>query len=132
MTCGPGLPPESTALSVGSTATNFRQDRRGLSASAQPISVPPVPMPETMKSTSPPVSAQISSAVVRRWIAGLAGLPNCQGITEFGISLSNLCAASMAPCTRCFLGVNTVSAPSKANILRRSIDSDSGIVRMQR
>ena len=38
--------------------------RRGFSTSAQPVSVPPVPTPEMMTSTLPPVSRQISSAVV--------------------------------------------------------------------
>ena len=42
--------------------------------------VPPVPTPETITSTSPCVSFQISSAVVRRWISGLAGFSNCCGI----------------------------------------------------
>ena len=36
-----------------------------------------VTMPETRISTFPSVSRQISSAVVRRWISGLAGFLNC-------------------------------------------------------
>ena len=50
--------------------------RRGFSARAMPVSVPPVPAPPTTMSTRPPVSAQISSAVVAAWMSGLAGLSN--------------------------------------------------------
>ena len=50
---------------------------RALSTSATPVMVPPVPTPATRMSTLPSVSRQISSAVVRRWISGLAGFSNC-------------------------------------------------------
>ena len=39
---------------------------------------------------SPSVSSQISSAVVLRWIAGLAGLLNCCGIQAFGVLRTTL------------------------------------------
>ena len=46
----------------------------------QPVIVPPVPTPQTRMSILPSVSRQISSAVVLRWISGLAGLLNCCGM----------------------------------------------------
>jgi hypothetical protein len=52
---------------------------RDLITSPTPVTVPPVPTAETMASTLPSVSRQISSAVVLRWISGLAGLLNCCG-----------------------------------------------------
>ena len=75
--CGPGRPPERTGLAAGSTATTRNPGRRGLITSATPVRVPPVPTPATRKSIRPPVSLQISSAVVSRWARGLAGLENC-------------------------------------------------------
>ena len=41
---------------------------------------PAGPTPDTTMSTVPSVSAQISSAVVARWTAGLAGFSNCWGM----------------------------------------------------
>ena len=64
--CGPGGPPDSTAESSGSTAIIFKPGLRALSTDPTPVSVPPVPTPLTTASTLPPVSFQISSAVVRR------------------------------------------------------------------
>ena len=43
-------------------------------------------------STFPPVSTQISSAVVFRWISGFAGLSNCIGMKLFLCSL-RICSA---------------------------------------
>ena len=71
--CEPGGPPDNTALSSGSTAIIFRPGLRGFKTEPTPVRVPPVPTPLTTTSTLPPVSFQISSAVVRRWISGLAG-----------------------------------------------------------
>ena len=56
--------------------------------------VPPVPTPATMASSCPPVSRQISSAVVRRWIAGLAGFSNCWSMMAPGCSARIRSAAS--------------------------------------
>jgi len=42
----------------------------------QPVIVPPAPTAEIRRSTLASVSAQISSALVRRWISGLAGSLN--------------------------------------------------------
>ena len=64
--CGPGAPPESTALSSGSTAIIFKPGLRAFSTAPTPVNVPPVPMPLTTASILPPVSRQNSSAVVRR------------------------------------------------------------------
>jgi hypothetical protein len=77
--CGPGLPPDRTGLASGSTATSLRPGLRGFSTWPTPVMVPPVPMPETKASISPSVSFQISSAVVRRWISGLAGSRTAAG-----------------------------------------------------
>ena len=65
---------------AGSTATTWTEGRRSLSTCPTPVIVPPVPTPQTSASTSPSRSRQISSAVVRRWISGLAGLLNCWGM----------------------------------------------------
>ena len=42
-----------------------------------PVIVPVVPIADTKCVIAPPVSRQISSAVVRRCTAGLAGFSNC-------------------------------------------------------
>ena len=86
-----------TGESFGSTAMAWKEGLRGLITSQQPVMVPPVPTAETRISTLPSVSSQISSAVVLRWISGLAGLSNCCGIQEFGVSLANCSALAMAP-----------------------------------
>jgi len=62
--CGPGLPPEMTGDSVGSTAITLSSGFSGRRYWAHPVSVPPVPTPETRKSILPPVSLQISGPVV--------------------------------------------------------------------
>ena len=126
--CSPGPPPDSTGLASGSTATMRRPGRRGFSACAQPVMVPPVPTPEMIASTWPSVSYQISSAVVRRWIAGLAGLPNWFGITAPGVSASSSSARAIAPRMPFSRGVSTTSAPRWRSILRRSTETDSGMV----
>ena len=98
----------------------------------QPVIVPPVPMPATITSSLPPVSLQISSAVVCTCTAGLAGLVNWPGITAPGVAATISSALAMAPFMPFSAGVNTSSAPRKASSLRRSIDIDSGMVRMSR
>ncbi len=94
--------------------------------------VPPVPTPETTISTAPAVSFQISSAVVVRWMAGLARLSNCDGMTAPGVRSSRSWAMAIAPFMPFSAGVSTSSAPSRASILRRSIDMLSGITRISR
>src|SRR5438128_1934700 len=81
-------------------------------------------------STLPAVSSQISSAVVLLWISGLAGLSNCCGIQEWGVSLANCSALAMAPFIPSVPGVRTSFAPSIASSVRRSSDMVSGMVRM--
>ena len=61
---GPGLPPERTGLSAGSTATVKKPGLRDLRYSLTPVRVPPVPTPETRMSAVPSVSFQISGPVV--------------------------------------------------------------------
>ena len=78
--CGPLTPPDSTGDASGSTAMTLRPGLRGFSTSPTPVIVPPVPIPDTKMSILPSVSRQISSAVVLRWISGLAGFSNCCGM----------------------------------------------------
>ena len=92
--------------------------------------VPPVPLPEMKMSTLPPVSFQISSAVVRRWISGLAAFSNCWGMTASGSVATSSSALAMAPFMPLAPSVRTSSAPSSSSILRLSIDIVSGIVRI--
>ena len=72
--------------------------------------VPPVPTPATKAPTWPSVSRQISSAVVRRWASGLAGLENCIGMKALRCS-----RISSASATASFIppseGVSRTSAP---------------------
>ena len=97
-----------------------------------PVMVPPVPTPATTISTAPAVSFQISSAVVDLWMAGLAGLSNCAGLTAPGVRSISSAAMAIAPFIPFSAGVSTSSAPSRASILRRSIDIDSGMTRISR
>ncbi len=90
--------------------------------------VPPVPMPETTMSTAPSVSRQISSAVVRRWISGLAALANCRASTAPGRSATISLARSTAPFMPLDGSVRMSSAPKARSSARRSLDIDSGIV----
>ena len=74
--CGPGWPPDRIGDSAGSTAMTYTTGLRSLGTGQTPETVPPVPTPATTMSTLPSVSAQISSAVVRRCTSRLAGLAN--------------------------------------------------------
>jgi hypothetical protein len=78
------------------------------------------------------VSFQISSAVVWRWISGLAGFSNCWGMIAPGWSAASSSALAIAPFMPFGPSVSTSSAPSSASILRRSSDMVSGMVRMRR
>ena len=69
----------------------------GLKARAMPVSVPPVPIPPTTMSTFPPVSIQISSAVVAAWMSGLAGLSNCRAIQAPGVRATMVVGAGDGP-----------------------------------
>ncbi len=102
--------------------------RRRLRNRPTPVIVPPVPIPATNTSTSPPVSRQISSAVVRSWARGLAGFSNWFGRNAPRAASSR--AARTAPVIPAAAGVRTSSAPRAARITRRSGDIASGIVRM--
>ena len=132
MSCAPGRPPESTALSSGSTAIIASPGRRDLSAWAQPVRVPPVPTLEMITSTRPWVSRQISSAVVRRWMAGLAGFSNCCSMIASPSSATSAAAREIDPSIPRAAGVSSISAPSRRRSLRRSSDMLSGMVRIRR
>mmetsp|Transcript_8766 Transcript_8766/g.29861 ORF Transcript_8766/g.29861 Transcript_8766/m.29861 type:complete len:204 (-) Transcript_8766:418-1029(-) len=125
--CGPGPPPESTALSTGSTATNLSSGLSGLRYCAQPVMVPPVPTPPTKKSNLPPVSAQISGPVVSRWIFGLSGLENCCSMKPFSLATISS-ALAIAPFMPLAAGVSTTLAPKALSIPRRSRLMEAGIV----
>ncbi len=130
--CGPGAPPERTGESAGSTATARKPGRRSLSTSATPVIDPPVPTPATRMSTRPSVSAQISSAVVRRWASGLAGFWNCCGMNAPVVAPAISSARAMAPLMPSAPGVSTSSAPYARSRVRRSTLIVSGMVRMSR
>ena len=95
--CGPGVPPLRIGDSSGSTAMICTPGLRALSTSPTPVMVPPVPMPATTMSTSPSVSFQISSAVVLRWISGLAALANWRASTAPSRSATISSALATAP-----------------------------------
>ncbi len=117
------------ADSSGSTATIWTPGLRSLSTWPTPVMVPPVPMPATTTSTPPSVSAQISSAVVRRWISGLASFANCLTWTA-PVSAPISSALATAPFMPSEPGVSTSSAPNARSSARRSFDIVSGIVRI--
>ena len=107
-----------------------KEGLRGLIPSTHPVSVPPVPTAATRMSTLPSVSFQISSAVVFRWISGLAGLSNCCGIHALGVWWASCSARAMAPFMPSAPGVSISLAPSIARRVRLSSDMVSGIVKI--
>ena len=129
---GPAKPPDSTGLSSGSTATTLIFGRRDFSTSPTPVKVPPVPMPPTTMSRSPSQSRQISSAVVRRWISGLAGFSNCWRMRASVSSLSISSARRTAPRMPSVVGVISSSAPISNKSLRLASDMLLGMVRISR
>ena len=99
------------AESFGSTATICTPGLRFFRTCPTPVMVPPVPTPATKMSTSPSVSSQISSAVVWRWISGLAALANCWAQMAFSVVATISLAFSTAPRMPSEPGVRTISAP---------------------
>ncbi len=131
--CGPGSQPDSTALAAGSTATQRKPGLRFLMTSPTPVIVPPVPMPEMRMSQAPSVSFQISSAVVRRWISGFAGLVNWPTSRKRFGSLATISAArAIAPFMPLAPSVSTSSAPKACSMRRRSMLIVSGMVSTSR
>jgi hypothetical protein len=130
--CGAGWPPDSTGDAAGSTAIARKSGLRALSTWPTPVIVPPVPTPATSASMRPAVSCHSSSAVVRRWISGLAGFSNCCGIKASGSDATISSALRIAPFMPSDAGVSTSSAPSSRSMRRRSIDMLSGMVRIRR
>mmetsp|Transcript_55740 Transcript_55740/g.121382 ORF Transcript_55740/g.121382 Transcript_55740/m.121382 type:complete len:207 (-) Transcript_55740:438-1058(-) len=130
--CGPWcLPPDSTGLLTGSSATNLHSGLSGLMYCAHPVMVPPVPTPATKMSIAPSVSAQISGPVVSRWILGLSMLLNCWRSLPLSPRPATICSAFFtAPPMPLAAGVSTSFAPSALSITLRSMDIDSGMVRM--
>jgi hypothetical protein len=81
-------------------------------------------------STLPSVSFQTSSAVVLRWIAGLAGFLNCCGRKESGVEAASSSALATAPFIPFGPSVRTSSAPKALRIFRLSMLIVSGMVSM--
>ena len=91
--------------------------------------VPPVPTPLIRTSAWPSVSAQISSAVVFRWISGLAGFENWPTSTKRAGSLATIsCARAIAPFMPLAPSVRISSAPKALSRRRRSMLMVSGMV----
>ena len=65
--CGPGLPPERTGESVGSTATARKPGLRSRSTSATPVMEPPVPTP---RDQDVDLRRRCRPRSPRRWCAG--------------------------------------------------------------
>mmetsp|Transcript_2906 Transcript_2906/g.5366 ORF Transcript_2906/g.5366 Transcript_2906/m.5366 type:complete len:204 (+) Transcript_2906:684-1295(+) len=104
---------------------------RGLRYCPHPVRVPPVPTPPRRMSTLPSVSSQISGPVVSRWTFGLSGLLNCWRRNPSGPRVSTISSAlAMAPPMPLAAGVSLTSAPKALRRTRRSMDMDSGMVRM--
>jgi hypothetical protein len=101
---------------------------RALSTWPTPVIVPPVPIPAMTMSTAPSVSAQISSAVVSRWICGLAALANCRARTAPRRSAAICSARATAPFMPSEPGVRTSSAPKARSSARRSLLIVSGML----
>ena len=108
--CSPAVPPDRTAAPAGSTATVLTVGLRAFRTPPTPVIVPPVPTAETKTSTPPPVSSQISTAVVRRWTSGFAGFANWSSITASGSSATTSRARDTASVIK-MPGVSTTSAP---------------------
>ena len=76
--CGPGLPPERTGESFGSTAITSMSGNFSFSTSPVPVTVPPVPTPAINASKLKPSNASIiSGPVVKRCASTFAGFSNC-------------------------------------------------------
>ena len=67
-----------------------------------------------------PYVLAISSAVVRRWMSGLAGFLNCCGMKELGTLRRISSALAMAPAMPFSPGVSTTSTPKAFSSRRRS------------
>ena len=125
--CGPASPPESTALSSGSTATTRTVGFCCLKNVPHPVIVPPVPTPLTKTSTAPLAAAQISGPVVSACTRAFAGLRNCCRTCESGVRAATSSAFATAPAIPCAGSVRTSSAPKARKSTRRSRLMDAGI-----
>ena len=70
--------------------------------------------------------------MVRLCASTLAGLSNCIGIQDFGVSFWSSLARAMAPFIPSSRGVRSSSAPYAFIRRRRSMENDSGMQRMSR
>mmetsp|Transcript_57218 Transcript_57218/g.136435 ORF Transcript_57218/g.136435 Transcript_57218/m.136435 type:complete len:388 (+) Transcript_57218:348-1511(+) len=126
--CGPGLPPDSTADSSGSTAIASSFAFLVLRNLEVPVRVPPVPTPPRNTSILPSVCSQTSGPVVAMCAATLSGLLNCCSIFAFLPSFSTMFSAFLiAPFIPIPAGVRTSLAPRARKSTRRSRDMLSGM-----
>ena len=76
--CGPGFPPDSTGLSVGSTAITLKLGFLGLMYRLTPVRVPPVPTPEIREvdlAVGVVPDFRTGRIKVNLWICGIVELP---------------------------------------------------------
>mmetsp|Transcript_8454 Transcript_8454/g.24168 ORF Transcript_8454/g.24168 Transcript_8454/m.24168 type:complete len:228 (-) Transcript_8454:338-1021(-) len=128
--CGPGLPPDRTGLSEGSTATTLKPLFWDFRYRAQPVTVPPVPTPDTKASTVPAVSRQISGPVVLTWMSTFAGFSNCCSMNAFSVSFAMSSAFPTAPAMPLAGSVSTTPAPKARSMTLRSMLMEAGMVRI--
>eukprot|EP00982_Pelagococcus_subviridis_P010918 31036-Pelagococcus_subviridis.AAC.14 len=129
--CGPGPDPLKTADSFGSTATTLTFGFLDLRYRPVPVTVPPVPTPQTRMSICPAVSSQISGPVVSKCTFGFAGFSNCCRMYAFLFAAPSSSAFITAPFIPFAGSVRTKSAPNALSKIRRSSDIDAGIVRVR-
>jgi hypothetical protein len=100
---------------------------RALRTWPTPVMVPPVPIPAMKMSTAPSVSFHISSAVVSRWMRGLASFANwwARMPPRSAAISSDLATAPFIPSEP---GVRMSSAPKAASSILRSLLIVSGMV----
>ena len=96
-----------------------------------PVTVPPVPTPQTRISIWPAVSSQISGPVVSKCTLGLAGFSNCWRMYASELLAASSSAFITAPFMPLAGSVSTRSAPKALRRMRRSRDMDAGIVRVR-
>jgi hypothetical protein len=130
--CGPGSPPDSTGEASGSTAIMRSDGLRAFSTWPTPVMVPPVPTPEMTISTAPAVSFQISSAVVARWMAGLAGFSNWLGLTAPGSRSSSSGHGDGALHALLGRGQHQLGAQQGQHLAALDRHADSGMTRIRR
>ena len=96
-----------------------------------PVTVPPVPTPQTRMSICPAVSSQISGPVVSKCTFGFAGFSNCCRMYASPFFAASSSAFITAPFIPLAGSVRTRSAPNALRRMRRSSDIEAGMVRVR-